>query len=48
VLDPAADRERGEHDGQVCFDGVPGAVVDGPGLQVGFGLPEAFSISKSR
>jgi hypothetical protein len=29
VLDPAADCQSGEHDGQVCFDRVSGAVVDG-------------------
>jgi len=40
VLDPAADRQGGEDDGQVCFDRVSGAVVDGPGLQVAFGHPE--------
>jgi hypothetical protein len=42
VLDPPADRERREHDGQVRFDRVPGAVVDGPGLQVALGHPEAL------
>lgn len=34
VLDPPADRQRGEHDGRVYLDGVPGPVVDRPGLQV--------------
>lgn len=40
VFDPPADRQRGEHDGQVGLDGVPGPVVDRPGLQVAFGHPE--------
>ena len=40
VLDPAADGQGGEHDGQVGFDGVAFAVVDGPGLQVALGHPE--------
>ena len=34
VLDPAADRQGGEDDGQVSFDRVAQVVVDGPGLQV--------------
>jgi pimeloyl-ACP methyl ester carboxylesterase len=34
VLDPAADSQGGEHNGQVGFDRVALAVVDGPGLQV--------------
>ena len=42
VLDPAADGEGGEHDGQVGLDGVALAVVDGPGLQVALGHAEAF------
>jgi len=42
VLDPPADGQRCEDDGQVGFDRVPDAVVDGPGLQVAFGHPEAF------
>ena len=47
VLYPAGDGQGGEHDGQVGFDRVPGAVVDGPGLQVALGHPEALSIWKS-
>ena len=35
VLDPAADRQGGEDDGQVGLDRVARAVVDGAGLQVG-------------
>src|SRR3954447_10807372 len=34
VLDPAADREGGEHDAQVGVDGLALVVVDRPGLQV--------------
>jgi hypothetical protein len=33
-LDPAADGERGEDDGEVSLDGVALAVINGPGLQV--------------
>lgn len=35
--DPAADCQGGEHDGQVCLDGVAFAVVDGAGLAGRFG-----------
>ena len=35
-LDPPADGEGGEDDGEVGLDGVALAVVDGPGLQVAF------------
>jgi hypothetical protein len=48
VLDPAADRQGREDDGQVGLDRVALVVVDGPGLQVVLGHTEAFSISKSR
>ena len=34
--------ERGEHDGQVRFDGVALAVVDRPGLQVVLGHAEGL------
>jgi hypothetical protein len=34
VLDPAADRQGGEHDGQVGFDRVAQVVVNRAGLQV--------------
>ena len=40
VLDGAGDGERGEHDGQVCFDGVAGAGEHGPGGEVCFGHAE--------
>jgi hypothetical protein len=40
LLDPAADGQGSEHDGQVRFDRVAFAVVDGPGLQVALGHPE--------
>ena len=40
VLDPAADGQGGEHDGQVGFDGVALVVVDRPGLQVVLGHAE--------
>jgi hypothetical protein len=40
VLDPAADGQGGEDDGQVGFDGVALAVLDGSGLQVALGHPE--------
>jgi hypothetical protein len=40
MLEPAADRQGGEHDREVGFDGVAFAVVDRPGLQVAFGHPE--------
>ena len=40
LLDPLGDGEGGEDDGQVGFDGVARAVVDGPGLQVVLGHPE--------
>ena len=39
-LDPVADGQRGEHDGQVGFDRVAGAVVDRAGLQVVLGHAE--------
>jgi hypothetical protein len=35
AFEPSADREGGEHDGEVGFDGVAFVVVDGPGSQVG-------------
>jgi len=35
-------RHCGEHDAEVSFDGVAGAVVDGPGLQVVLGHPEGL------
>ena len=41
-LDPVADGQRGEHDGQVGFDGVACVVVDRSGLQVVLGHPEAL------
>ena len=41
-FDSAADREGGEHDGQVGVDGVALVVVDGPGLQVVLGHPEGL------
>jgi hypothetical protein len=41
-LDPVADGQGGEHDGQVRFDGVALAVVDRPGLQVALCHPERF------
>jgi hypothetical protein len=42
MLDPPADGQGGEHDREVGFDRVALAVVDGPGLQVALGHPEAF------
>jgi hypothetical protein len=48
VLDPAADRQGREDDGQVGLDRVAEVVVDGPGLQVAFAIRKDFSISKSR
>ncbi len=42
LLDPAADGQGGEHDGQVGVDGLAPVVVDGPGLQVMLGHPERF------
>lgn len=42
LLDPPADCQGGEHDGEVGFDRVPGPVVDRPDLQVAFGHPEAL------
>src|SRR5262245_19698651 len=41
-LDVVADCQGGEHDGQVSVDGFPFVVVDGPGLQVVLGHPEAL------
>jgi len=37
VLEVTADREGGEHDGQVRFDGIALIVKDGPGAQIGCG-----------
>jgi hypothetical protein len=45
VLDPTADRERHEDDGQVGFDPVPGAVVDGPGLRRACKAPGARGVA---
>jgi hypothetical protein len=42
VLDPAADSQDGQDDGQVRLDRVPLAVVDRPGLQVALGHSEAL------
>jgi hypothetical protein len=42
AFEPSADREGGEHDGEVGFDGVAFVVVDGPGSQVGLGHAEAL------
>ena len=41
-LDDAGDREGGEHDAQVGFDGVTGVVEDRPGGQVALGHAEAL------
>ena len=46
MLDPAADREGCEDDGQVGFDGVAQVVVDGPGPQLGLDMRKLFSIWK--
>jgi hypothetical protein len=40
LLDPAADGQGGEDDGEMSLDGVAQVVLDGPGLQVAFGHPE--------
>ena len=42
LLDPAADGQGGEHDGQVSVDGLAFAVAGRPGLQVVLGHAEAF------
>jgi hypothetical protein len=42
VLDPPADRERGEHDRQMCFDRVACPVVDGPTCRSLLAIPEAL------
>src|ERR1700722_19901917 len=42
VFDPAADGQGGEDDGEMGFDGVAFAVVDGPGLEVVLGHAERF------
>jgi hypothetical protein len=42
VLDPAADCQCREDDGQVGLDRVAQVVIDGPGLQVVLGHPEAL------
>ncbi len=42
VLDPAADRQCRQDDGQVGFDRVAQMVVEGPGLQIAFRHPEGF------
>ena len=47
AFDPAADRERGEDDGQVGFDRVPGAVVDGPDLRATAGTRTWYPALKS-
>ena len=44
-LDAVRDRRCGEHDGQVGFDGLAGAVEYGPGCKVGLGHAErAFDL----
>ena len=42
VLHGAGDGERGEHDGQVRFDGVAGAGEHGPGGEVCLGHAEGL------
>lgn len=39
LLQVAADRQGGEHDGQVCFDGLAFVVEDRPRFEVGLGHP---------
>jgi hypothetical protein len=47
VLDPPADRQGGEHDGQVGVDGVAFAVVGGPACRSLLAILNDFSIWKS-
>jgi len=42
VLDPVRDGYRGEYDAQVGLDGVAGAVVDRPSLQIVLGHPKGL------
>ena len=46
VLDPAADRERGEDDGQVGFARVAVAVVDGRACRSLLAIRKLFAIWK--
>jgi hypothetical protein len=47
ALEPSADREGGEHDGEVGFDGVAFVVVDGPVRRSILDMRKLFSICHS-